>query len=94
MLVWATTLDPMWNDLALKPVYLPFVHQLVRQVAGYREHKSGPVVGSLLLGLYDAEGHLQHMGVCSSFTAVPDANARATGSGARATPAIRSPTTR
>lgn len=38
-------------------------------VAGYREHKSGPVVGSLLLGLYDDEGRLQHMGVCSSFTA-------------------------
>ena len=38
-------------------------------VAGYREHKSGPVVGSLLLGLYDSEGRLQHMGVCSSFTA-------------------------
>jgi ATP-dependent DNA ligase len=38
-------------------------------VAGYREHKSGPVVGSLLLGLYDDQGRLQHMGVCSSFTA-------------------------
>ena len=38
-------------------------------VAGYREHKSGPVVGSLLLGLYDDDGRLQHMGVCSSFTA-------------------------
>jgi ATP-dependent DNA ligase len=36
-------------------------------VAGYREHKSGPVVGSLLLGLYDASGRLQHVGVCASF---------------------------
>jgi len=36
-------------------------------VAGYREHKSGPVVGSLLLGLYDATGQLQHVGVCASF---------------------------
>lgn len=36
-------------------------------VAGYREHKSGPVVGSLLLGLYDAAGQLQHVGVCASF---------------------------
>ena len=25
-------------------------------VAGYRLHKSGPVVGSLLLGLYDDDG--------------------------------------
>ncbi|MEY9848173.1 ATP-dependent DNA ligase [Streptacidiphilus sp. MAP5-3] len=36
-------------------------------VAGYREHKSGPVVGSLLLGLHDADGRLQHVGVCASF---------------------------
>ncbi|MER5427219.1 ATP-dependent DNA ligase [Streptosporangium roseum] len=37
-------------------------------VAGYREHKSGPVVGSLLLGLHDAEGVLHHVGVAASFT--------------------------
>lgn len=37
-------------------------------VAGYRFHKSGPVVGSLLLGLYDAEGALQHVGVCAAFS--------------------------
>ncbi|MEV7682255.1 ATP-dependent DNA ligase [Streptomyces sp. NPDC088341] len=36
-------------------------------VAGYRLHKSGPVVGSLLLGLYDSEGALQHVGVCAAF---------------------------
>lgn len=36
-------------------------------VAGYRFHKSGPVVGSLLLGLYDGEGALQHVGVCAAF---------------------------
>ncbi|MEV8565348.1 ATP-dependent DNA ligase [Streptomyces sp. NPDC051322] len=37
-------------------------------VAGYRFHKSGPVVGSLLLGLYDAGGVLQHVGVCAAFS--------------------------
>ncbi|MHC5905114.1 ATP-dependent DNA ligase [Streptomyces sp. S6] len=37
-------------------------------VAGYRFHKSGPVVGSLLLGLYDDAGALQHVGVSASFT--------------------------
>ncbi|WP_372405946.1 ATP-dependent DNA ligase [Streptomyces luteireticuli] len=36
-------------------------------VAGLRLHKSGPVVGSLLLGLYDAAGRLQHVGVCGAF---------------------------
>src|SRR3989442_9517019 len=39
-------------------------------VAGFRWHKRGPgeLVGSLLLGLYDAEGSLHHVGVTSSFT--------------------------
>ena len=38
-------------------------------VAGFRWHKSGhDAVGSLLLGLYDDNGVLQHVGVTSSFT--------------------------
>jgi len=39
-------------------------------VAGFRWHKNGPgeLVGSLLLGLYDATGALHHVGVTSSFT--------------------------
>jgi ATP-dependent DNA ligase len=36
-------------------------------VAGFRWHKSGPIVGSLLLGLYNSEGRLQHVGVAASF---------------------------
>jgi ATP-dependent DNA ligase len=36
-------------------------------VAGFRWHKKGPVVGSLLLGLYDEQGRLQHVGVSASF---------------------------
>ena len=36
-------------------------------LAGLRHHKSGPVVGSLLLGLYDDAGALQHVGVCAAF---------------------------
>ncbi|WP_353063798.1 ATP-dependent DNA ligase [Tunturibacter psychrotolerans] len=40
-------------------------------VAGLRWHKDGEgtAVGSLLLGLHDASGRLQHVGVCASFTA-------------------------
>ena len=38
-------------------------------VAGFRWHKSGKdAIGSLLLGLYDDNGVLQHVGVTSSFT--------------------------
>ena len=38
-------------------------------VAGFRWHKSGGVVGSLLLGLFDDDGVLHHVGVSASFTA-------------------------
>lgn len=42
-------------------------------VAGYRLHKTStpekPLLGSLLLGLYDGSGRLQHIGVSASFTA-------------------------
>jgi ATP-dependent DNA ligase len=38
-------------------------------VAGFRWHKSGKdAIGSLLLGLYDANAVLQHVGVTASFT--------------------------
>jgi ATP-dependent DNA ligase len=39
-------------------------------VAGFRWHKKGKdeLIGSLLLGLFDAEGSLHHVGVTSSFT--------------------------
>src|SRR5467141_1409834 len=38
-------------------------------VAGFRWHKSGKdALGSLLLGLYDEAGTLQHVGVTSAFT--------------------------
>jgi ATP-dependent DNA ligase len=39
-------------------------------VAGFRWHKKGErtMIGSLLLGLFDASGVLQHVGVCASFS--------------------------
>jgi ATP-dependent DNA ligase len=39
-------------------------------VAGFRWHKKGErsAIGSLLLGLFDDSGALQHVGVCASFT--------------------------
>jgi ATP-dependent DNA ligase len=42
-------------------------------LAGLREHKTStperPLLGSMLLGLHDADGELQHVGVSASFTA-------------------------
>lgn len=37
-------------------------------LAGFRIHKDGQGVGSLLLGLYDDDGRLHHVGVAASFT--------------------------
>jgi len=53
-----------------KRVLLKVKHQRTAEcvVAGYRVHKEGGV-GSLLLGLYDADGTLHHVGVASSFKA-------------------------
>lgn len=45
-------------------------------VAGFREHKSGDGPGSLLLGLFDDEGRLHHVGVASSFSAARRAELR------------------
>ena len=38
-------------------------------VGGFRAHKSGDGVGSLLLGLFDDDGVLHHVGVASGFSA-------------------------
>jgi ATP-dependent DNA ligase len=38
-------------------------------LAGYRVHKDGEGVGSMLLGLYDDDGQLHHVGVAASFAA-------------------------
>jgi ATP-dependent DNA ligase len=62
----------------LDGVYVPDKRVLVKVkhertaecvVAGFRIHKDGEGVGSLLLGLYDDAGRLHHVGVCASFTA-------------------------
>ena len=67
------------DGLIAKPADLPYVpgkrlmykvkHARTADVvvAGFRYHKSGPVVGSLLLGLYGDDGRLHHVGVSASF---------------------------
>lgn len=54
-----------------KRVMLKIKHERTADcvVAGYRMHKDGEGVGSLLLGLFDDDGNLNHVGVASSFTA-------------------------
>ena len=48
VLVWLSSFDLGWNDLPLKPVFLPFVHQMARHLAGYREAAPWLKVGDVL----------------------------------------------
>ena len=48
VIVWASTLDNYWNDLALKPVYLPFVHEVVRHLATYEEPANWFTIGEVV----------------------------------------------
>ncbi|MBA3289427.1 MAG: ATP-dependent DNA ligase [Acidimicrobiia bacterium] len=59
--------DPYQPD---KRVLVKVKHERTAEcvVAGYRIHKDGLGVGSLLLGLHDDAGKLQHVGVAASFS--------------------------
>jgi ATP-dependent DNA ligase len=69
------------DGLIIKPLGDPYVFDKRTQfklkhvrsadcvVAGYRMHKSGDGVGSLILGLYAPDGQLWHVGVAASFAA-------------------------
>jgi hypothetical protein len=48
VLMWTSTLDTGWTDLALKPVFVPFVHRIVRYLAEYREPKPWRTVGDVV----------------------------------------------
>lgn len=48
VLAWGTTLDDFWSDFALQPVYLPFVHGLVRHAAGYDPEPIARTIGQLV----------------------------------------------
>ena len=79
---WLTRFEGAGLDgVVAKPesgVYLPGKRAMIKVkhartadcvVAGFRWYKSGKdAIGSLLLGLYDTSGALQHVGVTSSFT--------------------------
>jgi hypothetical protein len=53
VLMWMSTLDTAWNDLALKPVFVPFVHRALRHLGSYREPKPWRTVGDVVdPGLY------------------------------------------
>lgn len=48
VILFASTLDNYWNDLALKPVYLPFVHEVVRHLATYEAAANWFTIGEVV----------------------------------------------
>ena len=48
VIAWASTIDDSWNDLALRPVFLPLVHQTMRYLARYEEPAAWYSVGQAL----------------------------------------------
>ena len=48
VIVWTSTLDDSWTDLAVKPVYLPLVHQLVSYLARYEQTPAWLNVGQVV----------------------------------------------
>lgn len=48
ILLWTSSLAIEWSDLPLKPVFLPFVHQMARHLSGYREPAPWLTVGEVL----------------------------------------------
>jgi Aerotolerance regulator N-terminal/von Willebrand factor type A domain len=47
VMAWTSSVDLSWNDLALKPVFLPFVHQIVRTLAGFEDRPTSLTVGQV-----------------------------------------------
>jgi hypothetical protein len=48
VLLWTSTLDLGWNDMPLKPVFLPFVHTTVRYLADFSEPPASLTVGQVV----------------------------------------------
>jgi hypothetical protein len=55
VLLFTSSLGPSWNDLPLTPLYLPFIHQMVRY-AGTREESSWYGLGQTFTIKKDGEG--------------------------------------
>jgi hypothetical protein len=57
-LAWTSTLDVGWNDLALKPVFLPFIHRVGATLASYQQRPAYRTIGDVApAGDTPAGGH-------------------------------------
>ena len=48
VIAWTSTLDVTWNDLALKPVFLPFIHKVGATLSAFTQRPAAMTVGDVL----------------------------------------------
>lgn len=48
VLLWTSTLDLEWNDLAVTPVFLPFIHTVTKYLADYSDAPASLTVGQVI----------------------------------------------
>jgi len=48
VLVWTSSVDNVWSDLPVQPVFLPLIHQMIRYLAGYADQRASLTVGQAL----------------------------------------------
>jgi len=48
VLMWTSSIDTFWNDLAVRPVYLPLMHRMVRYLGDYSEPAPWRTVGDVV----------------------------------------------
>jgi hypothetical protein len=47
VLVWSSSMDGIWNDLPLQPVFLPVAHQIAKYAAAYADERPWSIVGQV-----------------------------------------------
>jgi Mg-chelatase subunit ChlD len=48
VLLWTSTLDLEWNDMPVKPVFLPFIHTVTKYLADFAEAPASLTVGQVI----------------------------------------------
>ena len=57
VLLWTSSLDLQWNDLPVKPVFLPFVHTMTKYLAEYADTPASLTVGQVIPAPRRTPGH-------------------------------------
>jgi hypothetical protein len=58
VLVWTGTLDNLWSDLVLKPVFLPFVHRVMTYLARHEDPTPWLTVGQVFAERSSGKGRM------------------------------------